>query len=173
VKAPNGQAFMLLGLVQQPSGTSIQDLGLYDMRRLGFVATSGDETDINGLRAFIGTFEGSLQNFGPVTLRVAYIPVDRNIFRIVGLAPARSFDQVARDFTTSARSFRALSRSEAENVRPNRIDLYTVRPNDTWASIAEGPGHGLLPAAKLALINGVAVDEQPRPGDRVKIVVIT
>jgi predicted Zn-dependent protease len=175
-KAPSGQAFMLLGLVQQPIGTSIQDLGLYDMRRLGFQAVSGGETDINGLRAFIGTFQGSLQNFGLITLRVGYVPVDRRIFRIVGLAPARTYAQsesLERDFTSSIRSFRALSRAEAEDVRPNRIDLYTVRPNDTWASIAEGPGRGLLPAAKLALINGVSVEEQPRPGDRVKIVVTT
>jgi predicted Zn-dependent protease len=175
-KAPNAQAYLLLGLVQQPIGTSIQDLGLYDMRRLGFQAVSGSETDINGLRAFIGTFEGQLQNFGPITLRVGYVPVDRRIFRIVGLAPARVYaqsEQLEREFTSSIRSFRALSRSEAENIRPNRIDLYTVRPNDTWASIAEGPGRGLLPASKLALINGVSVDEQPRPGDRVKIVVTT
>jgi predicted Zn-dependent protease len=173
VKAPNTQAYVLLGLVQQPIGTSIQDLGLYDMRRLGFQAVQGGETDINGLRAFVGTFEGTLQNFGPITLRVGYIPVDRNIFRIVGLAPARAFDQVDRDFTASVRSFRSLSRAEAESIRPNRVDLYTVRPNDTWASIAEGPGHGLLPAAKLALINGMSLEERPRPGDRVKIVVTT
>jgi predicted Zn-dependent protease len=174
VKAPNNiQAYVLLGLVQQPTGTSIQDLGLYDMRRLGFQAVQGGETDINGLRAFVGTFQGTLQNYGPITLRVGYIPVDRNIFRIVGLAPARLFDQVEREFSSTVRSFRSLSRAEAESIRPNRLDLYTVRPNDTWASIAEGPGRGLLPAAKLALINGVSVEEHPRPGDRVKIVVTT
>ncbi len=173
VKAPNAQAYVLLGLVQQPTGTSIQDLGLYDMRRLGFQAVQGGETDINGLRAFVGTFQGTLQNFGPVTLRVGYIPVDRNIFRIVGLAPARVFDQVEREFMSTVRSFRSLSRAEAESIRPNRIDLYTVRANDTWASIAEGPGRGLLPAAKLALNNGASVEEHPRPGDRVKIVVTT
>jgi len=164
---------VLLGLVPQPTGTSIQDLGLYDMRRLGFQAVQGGETDINGLRAFVGTFEGTLQNYGPITLRVGYIPVDRNIFRIVGLAPERLFDAVEREFSSTVRSFRSLSRSEAESIRPNRIDLYTVRPNDTWASIAEGPGRGLLPAAKLALINGVSVEERPRSGDRVKIVVTT
>src|SRR5262249_22589741 len=97
-KAPNVQAYVLLGLVQHPSGTSIQDLGLYDMRRLGFQAVQGGETDINGLRAFVGTFQGTLQNLGPVTLRVGYIPIDRNIFRIVGLAPARTFDQVEGEF---------------------------------------------------------------------------
>jgi predicted Zn-dependent protease len=172
-KAPNIQAYVLLGLVQHPSGTSIQDLGLYDMRRLGFQAVQGGETDINGLRAFVGTFQGTLQNLGPITLRVGYVPIDRNIFRIVGLAPARTFDQVEGEFTKSVRSFRQLSRSEAENIRPNRIDLYTVRTGDTWASIAEGAGRGLLPAAKLALINGAGVGEQPRPGDRIKIVVTT
>ena len=173
VKAPNAQAYMLLQLVQQPSGTSIQDLGLYDMRRAGFQAVEGGETDINGLRAFIGTFQGNLQNLGPINLRVGYVPIDRNIFRIVGLAPPQVFDQVQREFTTSVRSFRQLSRAEAENIRPNRIDLYTVRSGDTWASIAEGVGKNLLPAAKLALINGASIDEQPRPGDRIKIVVTT
>jgi predicted Zn-dependent protease len=173
VKAPNTQAYLLLGLVQQPIGTSIQDLGLYDMRRLGFQAVSGGETDINGLRAFVGTFQGQLQNFGPVTLRVGYIPVDRSIFRIVGLAPVRVFEGVEGEFSAAVRSFRTLTRAEAESIRPNRIDLYTVRPNDTWSSIAEGPGRGLLPAAKLALINGTSVEEQPRPGDRIKIVVVT
>jgi predicted Zn-dependent protease len=174
VKAPNNtQAYMLLQLVQQPSGTSIQDVGLYDMRRAGFQAVEGGETDINGLRAFVGTFQGNLQNFGPINLRVAYVPIDRNIFRIVGLAPPQVFDQVQGEFTTSVRSFRQLSRAEAENIRPNRIDLYTVRAGDTWASIAEGVGKNLLPAAKLALINGASVDERPQPGDRVKIVVTT
>jgi predicted Zn-dependent protease len=172
-KAPDAQAYLLLALVQQPSGTSIQDLALYDMRRAGFQAVQGGEMDINGLRAFIGTFQGSLQNLGAVSLRVGYVPIDRNIFRIVGLAPPSVFDQVERDFTSSVRSFRQLSRAEADNIRPNRIDLYTVRTGDTWASIAEGAGHGLLPAATLALINGASVDEQPRAGDRVKIVVVT
>ena len=52
------------------------------------------------------------------------------------LPPARTFDAVEREFSASARSFRSLSRAEAESIRPNRIDLYTVRPNDTWSSIA-------------------------------------
>jgi predicted Zn-dependent protease len=173
VKAPNAQAYMLLQLVQQPSGTSIQDLGLYDMRRAGFQAVEGGETDINGIRAFVGTFQGNLQNFGPIALRVGYVPIDRNIFRIVGLAPTQTFTQVENAFNASLRSFRQLSRAEAETIRPNRIDLYTVRAGDTWASIAEGAGKGLLPAAKLALINGASIDEPPRPGDRIKIVVTT
>jgi predicted Zn-dependent protease len=172
-KAPNTQAYMLLALVQQPSGTSIQDLALNDMRRAGFQAVQGGETDINGLRAFVGTFQGSLQNLGAITLRVGYVPIDRNIFRIVGLAPPQVFDQVDRDFTSSVRSFRQLSRAEAESIRPNRVDLYTVRAGDTWASIAEGAGHNLLPAAKLALINGASIEERPRPGDRIKIIVAT
>jgi predicted Zn-dependent protease len=174
-KAPGANAYMLLGLVQQAQAGSrnIQDLALNDMRRVGFQATQGGETDINGLRAFVGTFQGSLQGLGTVVARVAYVPLDRNIFRIVGLAPPDVFDQTQQEFSNSLRSFRQLSRAEAENIRPNRVDLYTVRAGDTWQSIAEGPGHGLLPAAKLALINSFSINEQPRPGDRIKIVVTT
>jgi hypothetical protein len=42
--------------------------------------------------------------------------------------------------TGRIRSFRALSASEAENIRPHRIDLYIVRAGDTWDSLAERSG---------------------------------
>lgn len=172
-KAQGADAYLLLGVLQQPMGRTIQDVALNDMRRVGFQASQGGETDINGLRAFVGTFDGSLQGLGRVVARVAYVPLDRTVFRIVGLTPANLFDQMQTPISESIRSFRQLSRAEAENVRPNRIDLYTVRRGDTWQSIAEGPGHGLVPAAKLAVMNSFDLTEQPQPGDRIKIVVTT
>jgi predicted Zn-dependent protease len=64
-----------------------------------------------------------------------------------------------------------LSRGEAEGVRPNRIDLYTAREGDTWQSIADRVGRGLAKPATLAIMNGHAIDDQPRAGERLKIVV--
>jgi predicted Zn-dependent protease len=74
-------------------------------------------------------------------------------------------------FWQSLRTFRPLSRAEAESIRPNRIGLYVARGGDTWQSIAEGAGRGLVKAATLAIMNGHAVTDQPRPGQRLKIVV--
>ena len=64
-----------------------------------------------------------------------------------------------------------MSPAEAEEVRPNRIDLYTAPKGDSWQSIAERVGGSLAKPATLAIMNGHAIDDQPREGERLKIVV--
>jgi predicted Zn-dependent protease len=170
-KAPGADLYVLLDVLQQPRGGSIQDVALSNMRQAGFQAAEGGETTINGLQAFIGTFRGSMQSLGAITARVAYVRIDRTVFRIAGLATDASFARGSEEISRSLRSFRELSAKEAADIRPNRIDFYTVRAGDTWQSIAQGPGRNNLPPAKLAIMNSVTVAEQPQPGDRVKIVV--
>jgi predicted Zn-dependent protease len=47
-----------------------------------------------------------------------------------------------------------------------------VRPGDTWQSIAQRAGEtaGIKPST-LAIMNNYEPSQQPRPGDRIKIVV--
>ena len=56
-------------------------------------------------------------------------------------------------------------------MEPNRVVLYNVQKGDTWQSIAEREGRGLAKPSTLAIMNGHAVTDQPRPGQRLKIVV--
>jgi predicted Zn-dependent protease len=56
-------------------------------------------------------------------------------------------------------------------VQPHRIDFYTVRPNDTWDSLARGVSSGVHDAATLAIMNAAAPGTPPRAGDRIRIVV--
>jgi predicted Zn-dependent protease len=172
-KAPGAQLYMLLDLVQQPQGANLQDIALNDMNRAGFRAVQGGDTTINGLRAFVGTFQGSMQSLGQVVARVAYVPVGRSLFRFAGIAQASTFGGAEEEFSTSVRSFRELSQRDADNIKPNRIDLYTVRAGETWQSIAQGVSGGNIQASTLAIINNFPPNEQPRPGDRIKIVVST
>jgi len=51
-----------------------------------------------------------------------------------------------------------------------RISTYTARPGDTWQSIAEREARGLAKPSTLAMMNGHAVTDQPRPGQRLKII---
>ncbi|HVB37193.1 MAG TPA: LysM peptidoglycan-binding domain-containing protein, partial [Vicinamibacterales bacterium] len=60
----------------------------------------------------------------------------------------------------------------AAKIRPNRVSLYTVRPGDTWESLAAGPGGGIVTAATLAIMNDHPATDEPRAGERIKIVVI-
>ena len=46
-----------------------------------------------------------------------------------------------------------------------------MRDGETWQSIAQNAGESIIPPNTLAIMNGFPVNEQPRPGDRIKIVV--
>jgi len=78
---------------------------------------------------------------------------------------------VVNDFNDAIRSFRALDRDEADHILPNRVDLYTAREGDTWQRIAQGVGKGFVKASTLAIMNNHTVADQPRPGEKIKIVV--
>lgn len=170
-KQPGENAYVLLDLVQQPRGRTLEEVAVANMRSTGFRQVEGGPTTVNGLPAFIGSFQGSLQQVGAVRARVAFIESDRRIFRIIGFAPTARFDQVTVPISETQRSFRALTTREAADVKPNRLAFYTVRSGDTWQSIAEGPSGGNVRAATLAIMNGRDVNEQPLSGDRIKIVV--
>jgi len=64
-----------------------------------------------------------------------------------------------------------MTRDEAEGIRPNHVGLYTARAGDTWQSIAGRSGKGVVKATTLAIMNSHAVNDQPKPGERFKIVV--
>jgi predicted Zn-dependent protease len=169
-KQPGAEVYMLLDLVQ-PRGSDVESVALDDMARAGFRASQGGVTTINGLTAYVGTYRGRLQQLGDVVARVAHIPLGRNVFRVAGFAPPALYGNADDEFTRALRSFRELPREEAARVRPNAVAFHAVRPGETWQSIASGPSGGNLDARRLAILNGMSANEQPRPGDRVKIVV--
>lgn len=169
-KAPGADLYMLLQLVQQPAGRNIQEVALNHMRGAGFQAGQGERTTINGLDAYVGLYRGQVDGLGPVTSRAAHIAHGGRVYLVAGLAGSGAFQQADGAFTSAIRSFRALSASEAENIRPNRLDLYVVRAGDTWASIAERSG-GVIGPASLAIMNQMRPGSQPAPGSRIRIVV--
>jgi predicted Zn-dependent protease len=111
-----------------------------------------------------------MQGLGNVVTVAAHIVHNRNVYLFAGLAPSNQFQGAQSQFAKSIRTFRELSASEASRIRPNRVDLYTVRSGDTWAAIAKRGG-GLVSPATLAIMNNYDPDQPPRAGDRLKIVV--
>ena len=165
-----GGGFVFLQLVQA-RGRTLQDVAAADLGQTGLQYVEGGETRVNGLPAFIGTFRGQMQQMGDVVLRSAWISHNDQVFRLAGLAPTQSYRQLQQAVDASVRSFEPLSAGEAERIRPNVIELYTVRQGDTWESIASGPGRKLVPPQTLAIINGFSPQERPQAGDRIKVVI--
>ncbi|MEZ5418299.1 MAG: M48 family metalloprotease [Vicinamibacterales bacterium] len=162
---------MLLRTADEARGGVLADGAARHMRGLGFTLEQGAVERIGGGDAFVGTYRGKARQVGAVRVRAAHVPVGRQVYLLAGIAPEAEYDRAAADFDAALRSFRELSGAEAARVRANRIALYTVKAGDSWQSVAQRAGRGLIPATRLALMNGFAVNTQPPAGAVVKIVV--
>ena len=169
-KAPNAEVYMILELVQKPQGRNIQEIALSSMQNAGFRAVDGERTTLNGLDAFVGAYQGQIEGLGIVAVRAAHIAHGSSVYMLAGLTSPDVFRQADSAFTGAIRSFRPLSAADAENIRPNRVDLYVVRQGDTWQGIAERSG-GVISPATLAIMNKSTPGSQPQPGARIKTVV--
>lgn len=172
VAQPDGEnVLMLMRAADTARGASLADGATRHMRGLGFRLENGAIEQVGGLDAFVGEYRGKARQVGNVRIRAAHLTVGRQVYMVAGVAPEADFARVSADFDTALRSFRQLTSSEAAQVRPNRVALYTTRTGDSWQSIAQRAGRGLVSATQLALMNGFAVNTQPAAGTRLKIVV--
>ena len=168
-KAPERENYMLLQLVPNARG-SLPQIAQGTMANAGFRQLQGEQTRLNGLDAYVGMYQGNMQGLGGVVTIAAHIVHDRNVYLFAGLAPPNQFQGVQQQLTGSIRSFRRLSAAEAAAVRPNRIDLYTVRAGETWQAIAQRNG-SVVKASTLAIMNNYEPNQPPRAGDRIRVVV--
>lgn len=170
VESEQGNVAMLLELSKNSSG-SAEQAAHADMPAAGLRETSGGTARINGLEAYVGTYEGVTNNTS-VLLRAAHIRSGQQIYLVVGLATAAEFPRADRGFTAAIQSFRQLSQQEADRIQPKRLDFHMVRSGDTWESIARQSGgtNGVKPAT-LAIMNGSEPATAPRAGARIRIVV--
>jgi predicted Zn-dependent protease len=140
------------------------------MQNAGFRVVSGSRTTINGLDAFVGMYQGQLEGLGNVTTRAAHIVHNGNVYMVAGFTAPTLFQQSDAAFLASIRSFKPISAAEAENIHPNRIDIYVVRQGDSWQSIAARSGN-IIKTSTLAIMNGFEPASQPPIGTRIKIAV--
>ena len=170
-KEPGGTSVVVVEPLTHPTGRTLRQVAIYAMEPAGFTPLSGGQTSINGLDAFVGTYAGTMPRLGRVEVRAAHLVHDGRVYLVAGIAPLAQYDRLDPLFSKSVNSFRPLTRAGAERLEPNTIGFYTAKAGDTWPSIAARAGQGTIKAATLAIMNGHAVDDQPRAGERLKIVV--
>jgi len=169
-KAPNADVVQILQLVPQPQGSSVEAIGVASMEKAGFRLVRGERATLAGLEAHVGEYDGMVEGLGQVRSRATHVRHGDNVYMIAGLAAPGLFSEYDTAFTTSQRSFRPLSASEADAIKPARIALYTVRPGDTWQSLAARSAGAVTPAA-LAAMNHAEAASQPQAGAQIKVVV--
>jgi len=170
-RQPGQEVFLSLQSVAGLGKRDLEALTIDDMRRDGYRLDIGGYVSVGGLDAFVGTFTGVRSNNRQLKARVAYIRYQGSVYTLVGRADVGFYDLVELEFNDTIYSFRTLGVNEAREIRPNRIHLYTVQKGDTWQSIARRAAQMIVAPDMLAIMNGRLVDEEPRAGDLLKIVV--
>lgn len=169
-RPPGQDASLTLRLVESGGNADLRAVAERAMGSGGFAA-AGSRTTINGLEAYLGSYQRDVDDGGRVHARVASIRHGGRVYLLEALVPARELARVERGIDRSIRSFRPLAAEEVDGIAANEIALHVAGPGDTWERIARGAGAATVDAATLATLNGHAVDEPPAAGERVKIVV--
>ena len=170
-QGPNNARFVLDG-GKNPNGSLsnyisrqwVQDIG--KKYRTGRVLNVVSRP-INGLEAAMGEVPIQVNNQAFTALLVA-IRVDGKMYRLTGLVPQGS--NLMPDMRRAANSFRRLSAGEAARLKPQRLDVVTVRAGDTVESLAARMNFDDFALDRFRVLNGLEPGDRVRAGDRVKIV---
>ena len=170
VSAQQGETNRIMLLQAAPGTGAVQQLAQTQMAAAGWQQLAGQRASINGLDAYVGTYEGVMSNTR-VRLQAAHVRAGNQTYVVAGLAPTGEFNAAVETFNASIGTFRPLSAAEADRVQPNRIDFRVARSGDTWESLARDVGDGVVSPTTLAIMNGRDPSVQPKAGERLRIVV--
>ena len=166
----SGQDAYMVLRASSGTGPSLDQVAYQEMTDAGFRRDQGQITEMNGLDAYLGLYSRTEQGTQTMISQVAHIQHDRTVYMLGVFTDVDRYQAIERIVSESLRSFRPLTQTEAEEIKPNRISIYTVREGDTWEGLAQDRDM-IVDAQMLAVMNGYTVDEQPVPGVRIKTVV--
>jgi predicted Zn-dependent protease len=126
--------------------------------------SSMEEFTINGFPAATATASGEQWSFRLFALRYG-----SDVYRFIFAAKNKT-PQADRSYRESVSTFRRMSLKESEQIRPLRLKIVTAGAHDTVEKLARrmATDHQL---ERFRVINGLAANEQIKPGEKVKIVV--
>lgn len=125
-------------------------------------------TRINGLDAAYSTVRANTQS-GAVDATVFAYAFDRDTaYHFVLLTPA---GRGVGPFASLVESVRRLTPQEAAQIRGRRVDVVTVGPRDTIASLSARMAYAANREERFRVLNAFKANSTLRPGQKVKLIV--
>ncbi len=125
---------------------------------------------VNGMPAATTSFAGTLNN-QPVTIRTVAIAFDSNTtYRFQMAYPKNASGNTIENLKKATYSFRKLSQSERNSLKPLRIVTRQARSGDTVASLASTMPFENLKELRFRALNGLSANEGVRAGTEYKLV---
>jgi len=106
----------------------------------------------------------------PWTFRLYAVRFNGQVYRFI-FATKTPSAETDREFRESVATFRRLSTAEAQQAKPLRLKIVTVRPGDTVEKLASRMALIDRQAERFRVLNGLAPGDELRPGAQVKIIV--
>lgn len=128
-------------------------------------AASVEEFTVNGFPAATAIATGENWSF-----RLFAVRFGSDVYRFIFAAKNKT-DPVDRSFRESIATFRRMSLKESEQVHPLHLKIVTVGANDTAEKLAHRMAISDRRLERFRVLNGLAVGEKLKPGDKLKIVV--
>jgi predicted Zn-dependent protease len=163
-------AFIVLQLVPGLRGRQVENTAASLAARGGLRPPVGSRITIDALPAFVGATTGTVEGLGDVRVRIACLQTPHGEFVVSGIAASARYPDAESQFAAAIRSVRTMADAEAGGILPDRIDLETAKPGDTWDSVARRHG-GVVMGNLLAILNHAAADRPVPAGTRIKVVV--
>jgi predicted Zn-dependent protease len=129
-----------------------------------------ERINVDGLEGATGS--GRIRtNSGARDVRLVAIRFsDNQIYRFLFLTKPDITNQLSGDFRQTTYSFRELSRSEAAELRPQRIKVVKIGNGDTVESLAARMPFEDYRVERFLVLNGLQRNDRPQPGQLVKII---
>ena len=124
-------------------------------------------TTINGIPAAYASMRANSKSGQVDATVIAYEMSGTSAYHFVMLTPVgRGFGP----FASMAQSFRRISAKEAGDVKPRKVDVVTVKPGDTIASLSSRMAYDDYKQERFLTLNALTASSTLKAGDRVKIV---
>jgi predicted Zn-dependent protease len=131
---------------------------------------SVEPLEVNGLQGYTAVVRSATSSFGNTPARIAVIYYNNLAYVFSGVSRGSS-EKPAADaiFMSTIKTFRRLKDNEFEAAEPYKIRIITASADTTIEGLAKTSpiDH---PVERLRLLNDIAPNEQPKPGQLLKIV---
>ena len=164
--APDEKSAVVLGIVAKGTDPLEGARAVEKATKSADVVSKTQITTINGQRAAHLEMDADRG----VKLDLTWIARGGQIYQIVGLAPAKQFDELRDVFHAVAHSFRPLSESERAGIKEMRLRLVTAQAGETIQALKSRTGTAWSDM-EIAVANALTVDAILKEGQWLKVAI--
>ncbi len=136
----------------------------------GKPVTGLENITVNGMPAATASFQGTVNNQA-MNIRLVAIQFGSSYARFMMAVPTNVGDSLSQDLQRTTYSFRNLTASEKNSIRPQRVDIFTAGAGDSVQSMSRRQPFDQLQEERFRTLNGLGPNENLVAGRLYKTIV--